>query len=190
MVKFICIKPAEYKLATSQFTILYGQHECPFGKCLIAVTSSEKAVCHLRFVDNDLKERIETLKSEWPGAKFIEETKESEKAVKRVFSYKDMENVTVYLKGTDFQLQVLKALVKLPKGKTVGYEYVAELINNPKAIRAIAKTINSNQIAFIIPCHRVLSKSGPPKTCWRTDKRDIMLEYERKLYGIDDKEKD
>lgn len=182
MVKFVCMSLAEYKLCSSTFTVYYGLHKCPFGKCLIGIISKEKTICHLQFIDKyDSAKCVKEFKSDWPGANFMEKTEETEKVLEKIFSSKNHDNISVFLKGTDFQINVWKALTKIPRAEVVNYSYIAELINNPKSIRAIAKVVGSNRVAYIIPCHRVISKSGPSKTCWRTDKRAPMLEYEKNI---------
>ncbi len=69
-------------------------------------------------------------------------------------------NLKIKTKGTDFQKQVWEALTKLEYGKTVTYKKVAEMIEKPKAIRAVANAIAKNQIWIVIPCHRVIGSNG------------------------------
>lgn len=64
------------------------------------------------------------------------------------------------LKGTPFQLSVWQELSKIPYGKTVAYSYIAEAINNPKAVRAVGRAIGQNPLTVVIPCHRVIGKNG------------------------------
>lgn len=64
------------------------------------------------------------------------------------------------LTGTEFQKKVWKALLKIPYGKTVSYKYIAEKINNPKAVRAVGLANKKNPLPIIIPCHRVIGKNG------------------------------
>lgn len=64
------------------------------------------------------------------------------------------------LKGTEFQKLVWQALLKIPKGKTITYKDLAKLIGKPKAVRAVANAVGTNQMAPIIPCHRVIRTDG------------------------------
>ena len=64
------------------------------------------------------------------------------------------------LKGTVFQLSVWQQLLNIPFGETVAYSYIAEKINNPKAVRAVGRAIGQNPVTIVIPCHRVIGKNG------------------------------
>jgi len=69
-------------------------------------------------------------------------------------------DLPLHMIGTDFQIRVWQALLTIPYGKTVSYQHQAQVINNPKAVRAVAKTNGDNRIALLIPCHRVIGKNG------------------------------
>ena len=69
-------------------------------------------------------------------------------------------DVPLDIKGTKFQESVWKALSAIPYGKTISYQDQAIAINNPKAVRAVAKANGDNRIGIIIPCHRVIGKNG------------------------------
>ncbi len=64
------------------------------------------------------------------------------------------------IKGTKFQESVWNALLAIPYGKTLSYQDQAIAINNPKAVRAVAKANGDNRIGILIPCHRVIGKDG------------------------------
>ncbi|NCO45642.1 MAG: methylated-DNA--[protein]-cysteine S-methyltransferase, partial [Vibrio sp.] len=63
-------------------------------------------------------------------------------------------------KGTEFQQSVWQALCKIPYGETWNYQQIAEAIGNPKAVRAVGLANGRNPISIIVPCHRVIGKSG------------------------------
>lgn len=69
-------------------------------------------------------------------------------------------NCKIEFKGTNFQHQVWQALTTIPYGKTVSYQDIANMINNPKAVRAVGGAIHNNPILIIVPCHRVIGKNG------------------------------
>ncbi len=62
--------------------------------------------------------------------------------------------------GTEFQRQVWQALQKIPFGTTLSYKQIAEMINNPRAVRAVGLANGRNPIPIIIPCHRVIAADG------------------------------
>ena len=69
-------------------------------------------------------------------------------------------NIPIQLSGTQFQLKAWDALNKIPYAKTVSYSEQAKISGNPKATRAIGNANNANPISIIVPCHRVIGKSG------------------------------
>ena len=68
--------------------------------------------------------------------------------------------LNIYPKGTEFQKKVWAELLKIPYGKTKSYQEIAEAIGNTNAQRAVGSACNKNPILLIIPCHRVISKTG------------------------------
>lgn len=86
-----------------------------------------------------------------------------------------------FLKGTDFQLSVWKALSEIPYGETVTYKFIAEKINNPKAVRAVGGANNKNPIGIIVPCHRVIGCNGKMiGYAEGIDKKEYLLNMEER----------
>ncbi len=84
-----------------------------------------------------------------------------------------------FKKGTDFQLSVWEALSEIPYGEKVTYKYIAEKIDNPKAVRAVGGANNKNPLAIIIPCHRVIGSSGKMVGYAEgIDKKEFLLKLE------------
>lgn len=69
-------------------------------------------------------------------------------------------DVPVEIEGTSFQQQVWETLQKIPFGETRTYKQIAEIINNPKAMRAVGNANNKNRLPLLIPCHRVIGANG------------------------------
>ena len=63
-------------------------------------------------------------------------------------------------RGTDFQKRVWRALCDIPYGETRSYKQIAEAIGNPKAVRAVGMANNRNPITIVVPCHRVIGADG------------------------------
>ena len=90
-------------------------------------------------------------------------------------------NIPLELSGTNFQLKAWEALKKIPYAKTVSYSDQAKLAGNPKATRAIGNANNANPISIIIPCHRVIGKSGELVGYGGgLDRKDYLLNLEKK----------
>ncbi len=158
---FICksITPAEYKKRAGGLKLFYGFHTTPFGECLIAVT--EFGICSFQFVlDNDRKSSFDNLKQNWIGD-YFERRNETTAIVRQLFNPAGKQRrLHLLLKGTDFQIQVWKALLSIPIGTVISYQGLAKLASKSKAVRATANAVANNQIGYIVPCHRVIKKNG------------------------------
>ncbi len=158
------VTPGEFKDQGEGLRIEYGIHPTPFGDILLATTA--RGICWLSFVKKDGPEQeIQNLQKSWPKGEFCENASETKKLANRVFaiSYNGStkpQSFNLFLKGTNFQIKVWEALLKIPAGQVVSYEDVAAYIGKPKAVRAVANAVGSNPIPFIIPCHRVIRKIG------------------------------
>ncbi len=157
------VTPGEYKSGGAGLAIRYGIHPSPFGKCLIATT--ERGICNLSFVDVSEGKAIDNLVAGWPRAEMIEDYKTTAPLVTRIFTRLNPGLGTgtplkLHLRGTNFQIKVWEALLSIPTGAVTTYEHLAQQIGNPKAVRAVGSAVGHNPIAYLIPCHRVIRKSG------------------------------
>jgi AraC family transcriptional regulator, regulatory protein of adaptative response / methylated-DNA-[protein]-cysteine methyltransferase len=153
------ITPGEYKSSGMGLTIRYGLHFTPFGKCLIATT--ERGICHMSFVDVNEGKAIDSLVEGWSQADMIEDYKSTAPLVTRIFSTgKAGSALQLHLRGTNFQIKVWEALLNIPNGALTTYGKLALQIGNPQASRAVGSAVGDNPIAYLIPCHRVIRKSG------------------------------
>lgn len=154
--------PGEVKARGAGLTIRYGVHPSPFGDCFIAITG--KGICTFSFLaGRGAAEAIGRLRNEWPEAKRIADPKTTGDTMKRIFDSSKKGNATplhAFVKGTNFQVKVWEALVRIPPGFAVSYEDVASRIGDPKAVRAVGTAVGRNPVAFLIPCHRVIRKTG------------------------------
>jgi AraC family transcriptional regulator of adaptative response/methylated-DNA-[protein]-cysteine methyltransferase len=153
------VTPGEYKSHGAGLSIHYGLHFTPFGKCLIAAT--ERGVCHLSFVETSEGNAIDTLVADWNQAKMIEDYRTTAPLIDRIFSTPTPDTpLKLHLRGTNFQIKVWEALLHIPTGSLTTYEQIAAQIGNPNALRAVGTAVGHNPIAVLIPCHRVIRKSG------------------------------
>lgn len=151
--------PGEFKNGGENLKIKYNFFESPFGKIIIA--STQKGICHLAFGEDENISFL-TLKSNFPNANFKKITDNYQEVAARFFTA-DHENLTLlklHLKGTDFQLKVWEALLKIPEGQLTTYGKIAREIKIPKASRAVGTAVGANPVAWLIPCHRVIQSSG------------------------------
>lgn len=156
--------PAEFRNGGTALNIFYGFHETPFGECLLAAT--ERGVCKLTFVNEESKQlEINQLQSIWQNAQLVENQELTATYVAQIFrtpQYKSTENPKIHLlvSGTNFQVKVWEALLKIPFGGLTTYQKIADMIGSPKAVRAVGTAVGNNPIAYLIPCHRVIRKEG------------------------------
>lgn len=157
------VTPQEYKLRGSGIRIEYGFHETPFGSVLIGVT--DRGICWLSFVnmDDEPKAEMEKMKEHWHNSVFHQDQKLTSDFVEKIFGHEvtqTQSKIHVLVKGTNFQVKVWEALLRLPIGSVTTYQNIARQINNPKAMQAVGSAVGSNHIAYLIPCHRVIRKDG------------------------------
>jgi len=154
------VTPGEYKSGGAGLTIRYGLHDTPFGKALIGAT--ERGICHLGFVGNSEGDAIDALVADWQQAKMIEDHKATAPLVEPIFDLSRRGNapLRLHLRGTNFQLKVWEALLRIPPGAVTSYEGLAEQTGRPGASRAVGTALGRNPIAVLIPCHRVIRKLG------------------------------
>jgi AraC family transcriptional regulator of adaptative response/methylated-DNA-[protein]-cysteine methyltransferase len=157
------VTPGEVKARGEGLAIEYGFHPSPFGRCLLART--DRGICGLSFVQEEAPEGllVENLSCRWPGAKIVESPRSTAALVKQIFAFpQDHEPAPLHLfvRGTNFQIQVWQALIRIPLGKAVTYQDIARHIGMPEASRAVGNAVGSNPIPFLIPCHRVIRKLG------------------------------
>ncbi len=139
--------------------IAYGFYKSLFGDILIAETG--KGICDLNFVTNRRK-AVHDFKLRWKNADLVEKKGKQAAQVQDFFNKRAVpqHKILLDMKGTDFQIKVWKALLKIPSGQLLSYGDVARMIGKPKATRAVGTAIGKNPIACVIPCHRVIRKTG------------------------------
>ena len=173
--------PAEYKNGGYALTINYYFSHTQFGSLLTA--STEKGVCYMAFYE-DKALAMELLKAKFPNAKFVETTDVLQLNALSIFNkdWSELKTVKLHLKGTDFQLKVWEALLKIPMGKLSTYGKLANEIGSPNASRAVGTAIGSNPIAFLIPCHRVIQSSGTfGGYMWGNTRKTAIIGWEQAL---------
>lgn len=158
-VKIEAMTPAEYKNAGALLNIRYSIHASPFGNVIIA--STQKGICYISFINNE-EEGIKQLTQQFNQAQYTKQTEQTHLDVLGVFDQSSSQRkpIHVHLKGSNFQLKVWEALLRIPFGNLQTYKNIAQSINQPSASRAVGTAIGKNPIAYLIPCHRVIQASG------------------------------
>jgi len=160
-VQIEAVTPSEYRQKGQGLTIVFGYHETPYGLAFVAQTS--RGICQLDFVDhNAIEESLHHLAQSWCNANIREDNTQTARVIKLLFSRQQTNTtpLSLWVRGTNFQLNVWRALLKLRMGEVASYGDIAHAIGNPKASRAVGTAIGSNPVALIIPCHRVLRQAG------------------------------
>lgn len=154
------VTPGEYKHKGAGLSISYGFHASPFGECLLALTG--RGVCHLSFVEDGQREAARReLQEMWLNADLREDPARSAPLAERIFgAVAGQPPLAIHLRGTNFQLKVWEALLRVPPGGAITYAGLAASLGQPGAARAVGNAVGRNPVAFLIPCHRVLRKVG------------------------------
>jgi AraC family transcriptional regulator of adaptative response/methylated-DNA-[protein]-cysteine methyltransferase len=188
------VTPGEYKSGGEGLEIRHGIYPTPFGDCLIAIT--ERGICHFAFCDaatetsdaprrrdrGDHARELRELRDSWPRARFEADGGASEALIARLFDGAAPNNIEPFhllVKGTNFQIQVWRALISIPPGCVVSYKDVANRVGRTDAVRAVAGAIAANSIGYLIPCHRVLRSTGALSGYrWGRKRKRALLAWE------------
>jgi len=170
--------PGEYKNGGENLHINYSFAESPFGNIIVA--STPKGICHIAFYEDE-KLALNNLQRQFPAANYqLILDKEQQNAL-YIFNHNwsKLHQIKLHLKGTDFQLKVWEALLKIPMGKLSTYGSIAKQLQNPNASRAVGTAIGDNPVAFLIPCHRVIQTSGALGGYhWGLDRKTAIIGWE------------
>jgi AraC family transcriptional regulator of adaptative response/methylated-DNA-[protein]-cysteine methyltransferase len=160
-VNMEAMSPGEFRRAAAGMVIRYGIGKTPFGHALIASTA--RGICHMSFVDPQEKEvSAAALRQSWPEAWLEEDAAGSAALLTRVFTPEpgDGARLSLWVSGTNFQIQVWRALLQVPFAGLLSYRQLAGLLGRPGAARAVGSAVARNRVAYLIPCHRILRGSG------------------------------
>ncbi len=156
------MSPGIYKAKGRGLVIRYGFHDCPFGRALVMVTGT--GLCGLAFADTGEERTVLTdMMSRWPEADYIEDKTATVPYAARIFepgNWKQDQPLRIVFIGSDFEIRVWETLLRIPLGKASTYSAIAGHLGKPQAARAVGTAVGRNPISFVVPCHRVLAKSG------------------------------
>ncbi len=164
------MSPGEWKTGGEGLRMSYGFHQSPFGEALVVVT--ERGLAGLGWVSNNLDggkviggraEALADMMRRWPHADYRFDPQATAPYATRIFepgSWSPQMPLRVVLIGTDFEVRVWETLLRIPVGCATTYGDVADHIGKPSAARAVGAAVGKNPISFVVPCHRVIGKSG------------------------------
>jgi len=183
-VTFEALSPGEYKKQGAGLDITYGISDSPFGECMLAMTG--RGICHLGFVENNQRSAaLDQLFQKLPNAVFTERFNRINPVVAEIFSADHPQNAgpfNLHLRGTNFQVNVWKALLRIPEGWVASYQDIAVYLGRPKAFRAVANAVALNPVGYLIPCHRVIAKSGKTHQYhWGSARKKALIGWEAAL---------
>lgn len=175
------VTPGEFKQRGAGLQIAYGRHDTPFGECLLAVTA--RGICQLLFLtETGWAQAVAELSEQWQAATLVEDPDQTQPVIDQIFPANGREGqrqITLLLRGTNFQLKVWNALLQIPAGGAWSYEDVAQAIGQPTAARAVGSAVGANPIGYLIPCHRVIRKSGIVQEYrWGPTRKKAILAWE------------
>jgi len=179
--------PGEFKASGAGLVIRWGLHAGAVGTALIGLT--ERGVCWLSFVvDGDVAGALAEFRREWAGAALVEDPAATAPVAAAAFGEAPAEGgLRLLLRGTNFQVKVWEALLRIPPGTVVSYEAVARAVGRPTAMRAVGAAVGRNPISLIIPCHRVIQKSGVVHAYrWGVARKRALLAWEIGRAGGED----
>ena len=154
--------------------IYYNVIQAPFGQCLVA-WQGEEHICHVSFMDHrELEEHLQFVRDIWSGCNLIHK---QSTMIEQIFD--DRREYQLLLRASDLQYTVWQSLLEIPCGQVVSYSKVAEMAGKSRAVRAVASAIGQNNMAYLIPCHRVVRKSGEiGQYRWNSERKRSMLLWE------------
>jgi AraC family transcriptional regulator of adaptative response/methylated-DNA-[protein]-cysteine methyltransferase len=156
------MSPGEFKAGGEGLTISYGFHPSPFGSALVMATP--RGLAGLAFADpGEEQAALADMTRRWPRAHCVEDTARTAPLAQRVFDptlWRADRPLRVVLIGTDWEVRVWETLLKIPLGRATTYSDIAASVRAPKAARAVGAAVGKNPVSFVVPCHRVIGKSG------------------------------
>ncbi|MEM7282848.1 MAG: methylated-DNA--[protein]-cysteine S-methyltransferase [Pseudomonadota bacterium] len=176
------VTPGDYKRLGEELTISYGEADTLFGRALIGFT--ERGICRLSFVEDADSER-QAWTEDLPKALWQRDQARAKSLLKEVFDPdKSDKPLHLAVAGTNFQINVWKALLQIPEGSVCSYQQIAKQIGRPTSSRAVANAIGSNPVAYLVPCHRVIRGEGSLGGYrWSPTRKQAILAWESaKLY--------
>jgi len=154
------LTPGDYR--RDDLTLRFGFHNSPFGEAI--VVAAPRGMAGLGFVDDGNRAAaLADMTRRWPRAQFVEDPEATAPYAARAFDpsqWRPDAPLRIVMIGTDFEVRVWETLLSVPLGRATTYSDIASRLGRPKAARAVGAAVGKNPISFVVPCHRVLGRSG------------------------------
>jgi AraC family transcriptional regulator, regulatory protein of adaptative response / methylated-DNA-[protein]-cysteine methyltransferase len=175
------MSPGEWKSGGEGLSVAYGFHPSPFGSAL--VMSTERGLAGLAFADPGEEDAaLADMRGRWPKARYGEDKDRTGAIARRIFDptlWRPERPLRVVLIGTDFEVRVWETLLGIPMGRATTYSDIAVKLGKPTAARAVGAAVGKNPVSFVVPCHRVMGKSGDLTGYhWGITRKRAMLGWE------------
>jgi AraC family transcriptional regulator of adaptative response/methylated-DNA-[protein]-cysteine methyltransferase len=175
------MSPGEWKSGGAGLTINYGFHPSPFGTALVMAT--DRGLAGLALADaNKEAAAFADMRRRWPNATYTEDAEKTTPLARRIFDptlWRPDRPLRVVLIGTDFEVRVWETLLSIPMGQAATYSGIAAKLGKPTAARAVGGAVGRNPVCFVVPCHRVIGKSGDLTGYhWGLTRKRAMLGWE------------
>lgn len=180
------MSPGEWKACGEGLTLSYGFHPCPFGIALIV--AAPRGLASLCFADpGEEQATLADVQRRWPKARYVEDAARTAPLAQRIFDpakWRADQPLRVVLIGTDWEVRVWETLLRIPVGRATTYSDIARKVGSVKASRAVGAAVGKNPLAFVVPCHRVIGKSGKlTGYYWGLTRKCAMLGWEAGRVG-------
>lgn len=179
--------PGELKAGGAGWTIRAGFVETPLGTCLVG--ESPRGICHLAFVEStDRADGEAAIATDWPAARIVWDDTAMAALVEPLFALPTQGTrlgqppLRAFVRGSQFQVRVWRALLRIPRGTLVSYGQLASVIGKPTAARAVGSAVGQNSLAYLIPCHRVIRGTGVVSDYrWGQPRKRALVAWESAL---------
>lgn len=178
-INFEAMTPGEFKQQGKNVRIEYAFSPTPFGESLLAQTA--RGICYLGFVDESKEALLNELMTVWKGASFAHTPSKILPVIEEIFypNPNPSQKISVLMKGTNFQINVWRALLTIPQGRLVTYQDIASVVGTTNAARAVGSAVGKNHIGYIIPCHRAITSTGALKNYrWGSSRKKALIGWE------------
>jgi AraC family transcriptional regulator, regulatory protein of adaptative response / methylated-DNA-[protein]-cysteine methyltransferase len=174
--------PGEIRAQGAGVVIRHGIASTPFGSALLAETP--RGLTRLVFVENAGAAELDDLRRQFPRATFVHDDARADALVQTIWGGGSA-RLPLAVYGTNFQVQVWRALLELAPGATVTYSALARQLGLAKGARAVGNAVGANPVAWVIPCHRVLRAGGGLGGYrWGTARKQMIRRWENRRAGV------